>query len=164
MPLSSLPARLGSRIHAVNQTLDSSEANTSARATLSVLSGLAVLCILAALLFGSTFIAAGEGGQTSRLNNTPPPAFQRDPAPVPSLTFYLFDSEAQVEEKRKLLELAADQVAHTPLLHYPHVVTLVASTAEEESLAYAKIVKQVRFREGEPLSIEFVDLRTQEPK
>jgi hypothetical protein len=135
----------------------------AARETLSAFSGLAVLGILVAVLAASTFIASSEGARTRDLPDSPPRAFQGLPALVPNTTFYLLDSDAQVEELREVLELAANQVTHTPLLYEPHIVTLVASTAEEEALAYARIVEHVRSSKAEQ-SIEVVDLRTQRPE
>jgi hypothetical protein len=139
------------------------ENGLSGRQTLSAFSGLAVLGILVALLAASTLIASSEGARTQDLHDSPSRAFQGSSARVPNTTFYLLDSDAQVEELREVLELAADQVTHTPLLYEPHIVTLVASTAEEESLAYARIVEHVRSSKAEQ-SIEVVDLRTQRPE
>jgi putative heme iron utilization protein len=62
------------------------------------------------------------------------------------------------------LELAANQATHTPLLYEPHIVILVASTSEEEALAHARIVEDVRSSKAEPQSVEVVDLRSQRPE
>jgi hypothetical protein len=134
----------------------------SERKTLSAFSGLVVLGILLAMLAASTLIASGEGAATHDAPTFPPRTFRGDQALGPSTTFYLLNSDAQAEELREVLELAADQGAHTPLPYYPHVVTLVAGTPDEEAVAYARIVEHLRFGKGKPESIEVVDLRMQE--
>jgi hypothetical protein len=148
----------------VNEVFEIDENGLTERQTLSAFSGLAVLGILVAVLAASTLIASSEGAATQDFANSPPRTFRGDPALVPNTTFYLLDSDAQVEQIRERLELAADQVTHTPLLYEPHIVTLVASTREEEALAYARIVEHVRSSKAEPQSIEVVDLRSQRPE
>jgi hypothetical protein len=145
----------------VNEMFEIDENGLSGRQTLSAFSGLAMLGILVAVLAASTLIASSEGAATQDFANSAPRTFRTNPALVPNTTFYLLHSDARVEELREVLELAADQVAHAPLLYEPHIVTLVAGTPEEEALAYARIVEHVRSSRAEPRSIEVVDLRTQ---
>jgi hypothetical protein len=135
----------------------------SAGETLSAFSGLAILCILAAVLSALTLIGSGEGAQTPQLYNTAG-ASQSGAAPVPSIKFYLFDSDVQAEEVREIVEFAAAQHSAIPLQHYPRVVTLVAGSPDDEAVAYARIVKQVRSSQGEPQSVDVVDLREQKPQ
>jgi hypothetical protein len=47
---------------------------------------------------------------------------------------------------------------------YPRVVTLLARTPDEEALAYVRIVEQIRSSQGEPQSVDVVDLREQKPR
>jgi hypothetical protein len=147
----------------VNQMIEADQTDRRARGTLSALSGLAVLCILAAVLFASTFIGSGKPGETPHLDSYPPGAFHGNPEPDRGIILYLLDSDAQREEIRHGVVPAAAEVAQIPLPSYPNVVTLLARTADEEALAYARILEEVRSRKGEPLSIEVIDLRAQKP-
>jgi hypothetical protein len=140
------------------------EREPSESGTLSAFSGLAVLCILAAVVFASTFIVSGESAQTQPPFSPPPRAFQGHQAQVPGITFYLLDSEAQLDEIKEIVELAAKEVGQGPLQTYQRVITLLAQTPDEEALAYARIVDDVRSSRGEPLSIEIVDLRAHNPR
>jgi hypothetical protein len=148
----------------MDTTLAVNKRQVSERAPLSTFAGLAVLCILVAGLIASTYIQAGEGAQAPSLQNTPPGAFQSDSAPAVSVTFYLFDSEAQLEEMRDWVELGADLVGQIPLQAYPHAVLLVAHKPDQEALAYARIVECVRSSTSQPERIEVVDLREQKLK
>jgi hypothetical protein len=85
-------------------------------------------------------------------------------APVESLTFYLLDSDARVEEIRENVEFAAAQHAEIPPLYYPHAVILLAGTPDEEAQAYARIVERVRASKLQQLNIDVVDLRAQKPE
>jgi hypothetical protein len=145
----------------VNQALEADTRERSTREMLSALSGLAVLCILVAVLFAATFIGSCEGAQTAPLYDPAPSTSERGAAPVPSITFYLLDSDAKAEEIREIVEFAAAQHSAIPLQYYPLVVTLVAGTPDDEAVAYARIVKQVRSSQG---SVGVVDLREQNPK
>jgi hypothetical protein len=145
----------------MDATLEVNERQVSERAPLSAFSGLLALFILVAVLLASTYIRLGEDAQAPSLTKIPPGASQGDPAPVPGVTFYLLDSDAQGDEIRKVLDLASDQVAHTPLQAYPRVVTLFAHTPGEEALANAGIVAEVLSSKGEPRRIEVIDLRAQ---
>jgi hypothetical protein len=147
----------------MDTTLEASERKVSAREAMSAFSGLALLCVLVAALAASTFIASGEGAATPDVSKYPPQPVPGDHAPVPSITFYLFDSEARLEESRELVELAEDQVGQIPLQTYPHAVTLLARTPDEEALAHVRIVEQVRSSKGKPVRIEVLDLRAQTP-
>jgi hypothetical protein len=147
----------------MDATLDVNEREVSVREAMSAFSGLAVLCVLVAVLAASTFIASGEGAGSQGGLKSPPNHFGGSD-PIPSTTFYLFESEAQVEEVRSVLELAADQVGRIPLQTYPHVVTLVASTEDEEAQAYARIVERVRSSRAQQLNIDVVDLREPRPR
>jgi hypothetical protein len=146
----------------MDATLKANEREVSAREAMSAFSGLAVLCVLVAVLAASTFIASGEGAGSPGGSESLPSHFGSSEA-VPSMTFYLFDSEARLDEIRELVELAADQVGQIPLQTYPQVVMLLAGTPEEESLAYSRVVEHARFSKGKPLSIEVIDLRAQKP-
>jgi hypothetical protein len=128
----------------VNRALEADEKH-GGRGTLSAFSGLAMLCILVAALFGLTFIGSGEGALTPQLYNTAGTS-QGGAAPVPSITFYLFDSDAQAEEIREIVEFGAAQHSPIPLQYYPRV-TLLAGTRDEEAVAYARIVERLRSSE-----------------
>jgi hypothetical protein len=142
----------------VDATLEANERQGSVREAMSAFSGLAVLCVLVAVLAASTFIASSEGAGTPGGSKSLPHDFGGSEA-IPSMTFYLFDSEARLEEIREMVELAADQVGQIPLQTYPGVVTLLAGTPEEEAHAYARIVDEVRSRNHGPVSVEVLDLR-----
>jgi nucleotide-binding universal stress UspA family protein len=129
---------------------------------LSAFSGLAVLCVLVAVLFALTLIGSGESAHTRQLYHTAGTS-KNSAAPVPSITFYLFDSDAQAEEIREIVEFAAAQLADVAL-QYSRVVTLLAGTPEEEALVNARIVEHLRSSKAEPLSIDVVDLGGQKPK
>jgi hypothetical protein len=144
----------------MDATLEANEREVSVREAMSAFSGLAVLSILVAVLAASTFIASSEGAGTRGGSMFPPHDFGGTEA-LPSTTFYLFDSEAQLEERREMVELAAEQVGQIPLQTYPRAVTLLAGTPEEEALAYARIVEHVRSSRGEAQSIDIIDLRAQ---
>jgi hypothetical protein len=141
----------------VKEMFEIDENGLSQRQTLSAFSGLAVLCTLLAILFASTCTASGEGAQSPDGFAAESRSLLSRPAAAPSVTFYLLYSEAQVEEIRELVELAGDHIHQIPL-----VITLVARTAEEEALSYARIVEHLRSGKGKPESIEVVDLRMQE--
>jgi hypothetical protein len=148
----------------VNQALEADTRERSTREMLSAFSGLAVLCILVAVLFAATFIGSCEGAQTAPLYDPALSTSRGNAAAVSSVTFYLLDSEARFEETREFIDLAADQVGQIPLQTYPRVVTLLARTPDEEALAYARIVEQIRSSEAEPQSVAVVDLRERKPK
>jgi hypothetical protein len=147
----------------MDATLEVNERQVSERALLSAFSGLAALCVLVAVLAASTFIASGEGAGTPNVSASPSRDFGGTEA-IPSTTFYLLESDAQFEEIREIVELAAARHAETPLHHYLRVVTLLAGTPHEEAVAYARIVDQVRSSKAEPQSVDVVDLRAQKPK
>jgi hypothetical protein len=128
----------------MTQALEAGETDRPTREGLSALSGLAALGALVALLFVSTFIVPMEGTQAPHQPNSARPVFQADRAPVESLTFYLLDSDARVEEIRENVEFAAAQHAEIPPLYYPHAVILLAGASTkrrrptpESSRAYA---------------------------
>jgi hypothetical protein len=142
----------------MDATLEANERNVSVREAMSVLSGLAVLSVLVAVLAASTFITSSEGAGTPSASKSPPHDSGGSEA-IPSTTFYLFDSEARLEEIRGLVELAEDQVGQIPLQTYPRAVSLLARTPDQEALAYARIVDEVRSSNHGPVSIEVLDLR-----
>jgi hypothetical protein len=146
----------------MDTTLEASEGEVSVRGAMSAFSGLALLCVLVAALAASTFIASGEGAGTPDVSASPSRDFGGNEA-IPSISFYLLETEAQFEGTTEIVELAATQVGATPLQNYP-VVTLVAGTPDDEAVAYARIIEHVRSSNAEPRSINIVDLRGQKPK
>jgi hypothetical protein len=148
----------------VDQLLEIDTSEVLPRRMLSAFSGLAVLCVLTAVLIGSTFIASGEGAQTRQDYGSLPDTFQGDPAPAESMAFCLVDSESNIEQIRQSAGFVAAEAAQTPWLPYPSVMTLLARTPEEEALAYATIVEAVRASQRQPLHIEIIDLRGLKPE
>jgi hypothetical protein len=98
----------------MDATLEANEREVSVREAMSAISGLAVLCVLVAVLAASTFVASSEGTGAPGGSKSPPHDFRGSEA-IPSTTVYLLDSEAGLEDSRELVELAADQVGQIPL-------------------------------------------------
>ena len=147
----------------MDATLEVNDRQVSERALLSAFSGLAVLCVLVAVLAASTFITSGDSAATLDVSASPSHDFGGTGA-IPSTTFYLLEIEAQFEEiKGGLGTCGRSNRGHTAS-DLPARRTSRRWYPDEEAVANARILDQVRSSEGAPLSIEVIDLRAQRPE